>query len=221
MNGFHLQERYIVVLYHMPAKQDAAAAKADLARREEELATLKKKHNIGDEWLSIVVGYRGSLFIHTTIWTVSWYMQLLRVSCSTVLRGKRPYRKMSCLKIQYVRGAFVLLLSSTSFQEIQSMRTITVIYASVLTSLCLTIGAESVDVRWILLRILPTLKHKNLLMHNEMATNYCQHDFGHCGGTQSFGWVELNLQLIKSHWIWRTVNKRRCTQERTLASSSG
>ena len=50
LNGFHLQERYIVVLYHMPAKQDAAAAKADLARREEELAQLKKKHNIGDDW---------------------------------------------------------------------------------------------------------------------------------------------------------------------------
>lgn len=49
MNGFHLQERYIVVLYHMPAKQDAAAAKADLARREEELAQLKKKHNIVDD----------------------------------------------------------------------------------------------------------------------------------------------------------------------------
>lgn len=49
LNGFHLQERYIVVLYHMPAKQDAAAAKADLARREEELAQLKKKHNIGDD----------------------------------------------------------------------------------------------------------------------------------------------------------------------------
>lgn len=53
LNGFHLQERYIVVLYHMPAKQDAAAAKADLARREEELVQLKKKHNIGDDWSSI------------------------------------------------------------------------------------------------------------------------------------------------------------------------
>ncbi len=42
LNGFHLQERYIVVLYHMPAKQDAAAAKADLARREEELVQLKR-----------------------------------------------------------------------------------------------------------------------------------------------------------------------------------
>ena len=49
LNGFHLQERYIVVLYHMPAKQDAAAAKAELARREEELAQLKKKHNVKDE----------------------------------------------------------------------------------------------------------------------------------------------------------------------------
>ncbi|KAH9850736.1 hypothetical protein C2E23DRAFT_297811 [Lenzites betulinus] len=49
LNGFHLQERYIVVLYHMPAKQDAAAAKAEIARREEELAQLKKKHDIKDE----------------------------------------------------------------------------------------------------------------------------------------------------------------------------
>jgi len=49
LNGFHLQERYIVVLYHMPAKQDAAAAKAELARREEELAQLKKAHDIKDE----------------------------------------------------------------------------------------------------------------------------------------------------------------------------
>ncbi|KAF7332061.1 RNA-binding domain-containing protein [Mycena kentingensis (nom. inval.)] len=48
LNGFHLQERYIVVLYHMPAKQDAAAAKAEIARREEELSKLKSKHNIGD-----------------------------------------------------------------------------------------------------------------------------------------------------------------------------
>lgn len=48
LNGFHLQERYIVVLYHMPAKQDAAAAKAEIAKREEELAQLKRKHDIGD-----------------------------------------------------------------------------------------------------------------------------------------------------------------------------
>ncbi|KAB5595352.1 Pre-mRNA branch site p14-like protein [Ceratobasidium theobromae] len=48
LNGFHLQERYIVVLYHMPTKQEASA-KADLARREEELAAQKKKYNIGEE----------------------------------------------------------------------------------------------------------------------------------------------------------------------------
>ncbi len=48
LNGFHLRERYIVVLYHMPAKQDAAAAKVEIAKREEELVQLKKKHNIGD-----------------------------------------------------------------------------------------------------------------------------------------------------------------------------
>lgn len=49
LNGFHLQERYIVVLYHMPAKQDAAAAKAELAKREEELVKLKKQHDIKDD----------------------------------------------------------------------------------------------------------------------------------------------------------------------------
>jgi len=32
----------------MPAKQDAAAAKVEIAKREEELVQLKKKHNIGD-----------------------------------------------------------------------------------------------------------------------------------------------------------------------------
>ncbi|KIY52914.1 hypothetical protein FISHEDRAFT_34319, partial [Fistulina hepatica ATCC 64428] len=47
-NDFHLHERCIVVLYHMPVKQDPAAAKTELAQREEELARLKKKHNIGD-----------------------------------------------------------------------------------------------------------------------------------------------------------------------------
>ncbi|SPO25348.1 related to RNA-binding protein (RRM superfamily) [Ustilago trichophora] len=46
LNGFHLNERYIVVLFHMPAR---LAAKADLARREEELAELKALHNIVDE----------------------------------------------------------------------------------------------------------------------------------------------------------------------------
>jgi pre-mRNA branch site protein p14 len=40
---------YCEVLYHMPGRQDAAAAKADLARRDEELAALKAKHQIPDE----------------------------------------------------------------------------------------------------------------------------------------------------------------------------
>jgi len=42
LNGFHLGERYLVVLYHQPAKQTAK----DLARREAELAETKRKHNI-------------------------------------------------------------------------------------------------------------------------------------------------------------------------------
>lgn len=67
LNGFHLQERYIVgeshnlplstsnlltfassfvVLYHMPAKM---AAKADLAKREADLERLKQQHDIKDE----------------------------------------------------------------------------------------------------------------------------------------------------------------------------
>ncbi|GAA5863782.1 hypothetical protein JCM1840_005764 [Sporobolomyces johnsonii] len=46
LNGFHLQDRYLVVLYHQPKKQDA---KMDLARREKELAELKAKHNIPDK----------------------------------------------------------------------------------------------------------------------------------------------------------------------------
>ena len=37
LNGFHFQGLYIVVLYHVPASQDAAAATAELARREQEL----------------------------------------------------------------------------------------------------------------------------------------------------------------------------------------
>ncbi|EJU06339.1 RNA-binding domain-containing protein [Dacryopinax primogenitus] len=48
LNGFHLQERYIVVLYHMPTRQEAAAQKAELERREAELEALKKKHDIPD-----------------------------------------------------------------------------------------------------------------------------------------------------------------------------
>ncbi|KDN53076.1 RNA-binding domain-containing protein [Tilletiaria anomala UBC 951] len=46
LNGFHLQERYIVVLYHMPQK---LTAKAELARREAELEALKQAHNITDD----------------------------------------------------------------------------------------------------------------------------------------------------------------------------
>ncbi|MCO5613777.1 hypothetical protein L7F22_068055 [Adiantum nelumboides] len=46
LNGFHLQERYIVVLYHIPSR---TTAKADLARREAELAELKRMHDIRDE----------------------------------------------------------------------------------------------------------------------------------------------------------------------------
>ena len=37
LNGFHFRGRYIVVLYSVPASQDAAAATAELARREQEL----------------------------------------------------------------------------------------------------------------------------------------------------------------------------------------
>ncbi|EJD53567.1 RNA-binding domain-containing protein [Auricularia subglabra TFB-10046 SS5] len=47
LNGFHLQERYIVVLYHMPARQDGL--KSEIARREEDLAKAKQQHNIRDE----------------------------------------------------------------------------------------------------------------------------------------------------------------------------
>ncbi|CCF52823.1 hypothetical protein NDA18_002788 [Ustilago nuda] len=46
LNGFHLNERYIVLLFHMPAR---LAAKADLARREAELAELKALHDITDD----------------------------------------------------------------------------------------------------------------------------------------------------------------------------
>ncbi|CAH7669576.1 hypothetical protein BY996DRAFT_6408893 [Phakopsora pachyrhizi] len=46
LNGFHLQERYLVVLYHQFQRQ---AAKADLAKREAELSALKKAYNISDE----------------------------------------------------------------------------------------------------------------------------------------------------------------------------
>ncbi|UZJ51736.1 hypothetical protein CBS101457_001056 [Exobasidium rhododendri] len=46
LNGFHLQERYIVVLFHIPSR---TAAKADLAKREADLERLKQQHDIKDE----------------------------------------------------------------------------------------------------------------------------------------------------------------------------
>jgi pre-mRNA branch site protein p14 len=49
LHFFQTSNNNFSVLYHMPARQDAAAAKADLARREEELQALKTKHNIKDE----------------------------------------------------------------------------------------------------------------------------------------------------------------------------
>ncbi|KAG8865165.1 hypothetical protein FRB96_000054 [Tulasnella sp. 330] len=49
LNGFHLQERYIVVLFHMASRQDAITQKAEIAKREEELAKLKAQHNIRDD----------------------------------------------------------------------------------------------------------------------------------------------------------------------------
>lgn len=49
LNGFHLQGRYIVVLYHMPQRLNA---KAELAKREADLAALKQQHNITDEMRS-------------------------------------------------------------------------------------------------------------------------------------------------------------------------
>nr|ADE10100.1 RRM [Tremella fuciformis] len=49
LNGFHLMERYIVVLYHHPDKQQASAlAKAELRAREKELAEEKKRLGIHD-----------------------------------------------------------------------------------------------------------------------------------------------------------------------------
>lgn len=46
LNGFHLQERYIVVLYHMPSR---LAGKGTIAQREEELQRVKQQHGIQDE----------------------------------------------------------------------------------------------------------------------------------------------------------------------------
>ncbi|EIM22085.1 RNA-binding domain-containing protein [Wallemia mellicola CBS 633.66] len=47
LNGFHLNERYIVVMYHQPEKQAQIAMKqAELAKREEELAAFKRANDI-------------------------------------------------------------------------------------------------------------------------------------------------------------------------------
>ncbi|KAL1412608.1 hypothetical protein Q8F55_000355 [Vanrija albida] len=44
LNGFHLMERYIVVLYHQPSKQQSSAvAKAEIRAREHELAAEKRR----------------------------------------------------------------------------------------------------------------------------------------------------------------------------------
>ncbi|WVQ75765.1 hypothetical protein IAR50_005396 [Cryptococcus sp. DSM 104548] len=50
LNGFHLMERYIVVLYHQPSKQQATAlAKAELHAREVALAKEKQRLGMRDE----------------------------------------------------------------------------------------------------------------------------------------------------------------------------
>jgi len=50
LNGFHLMERYIVVLYHHPSKQQASAlAKAELRAREQALAEEKKRLGLRDD----------------------------------------------------------------------------------------------------------------------------------------------------------------------------
>ncbi|KAK4702532.1 hypothetical protein P7C70_g3694, partial [Phenoliferia sp. Uapishka_3] len=46
LNGFHLQERYLVVLYHQATK---LASKQDIARREQDVAAAKIKLGIVDE----------------------------------------------------------------------------------------------------------------------------------------------------------------------------
>ncbi|ORY34572.1 hypothetical protein BCR39DRAFT_556090 [Naematelia encephala] len=49
LNGFHLMERYIVVLYHHPSKQQASAlAKAELRAREQALAMEKQRLGMKD-----------------------------------------------------------------------------------------------------------------------------------------------------------------------------
>ncbi|KAK4684893.1 pre-mRNA branch site protein p14, partial [Tremellales sp. Uapishka_1] len=50
LNGFHLMERYIVVLFHHPSRQQASAlAKAEIRQRELALAEEKKRLGYRDE----------------------------------------------------------------------------------------------------------------------------------------------------------------------------
>jgi len=46
LNGFHLMERYIVVLYHVPSR---LSGKGSIDQREEELAKAKQQFGIHDE----------------------------------------------------------------------------------------------------------------------------------------------------------------------------
>ncbi|ORX37524.1 hypothetical protein BD324DRAFT_622252 [Kockovaella imperatae] len=49
LNGFHLMERYIVVLYHQPSKQQASAlAKAEIRAREQALEMEKRRLGMQD-----------------------------------------------------------------------------------------------------------------------------------------------------------------------------
>ncbi|KAK1923351.1 hypothetical protein DB88DRAFT_490855 [Papiliotrema laurentii] len=50
LNGFHLMERYIVVLYHHPSKQQASAlAKAEIRAREQAVALEKQRLGLRDD----------------------------------------------------------------------------------------------------------------------------------------------------------------------------
>ena len=46
LNGFHLMERYIVVLYHVPSR---LPGKGSIAQREEELQKAKQQYGIHDD----------------------------------------------------------------------------------------------------------------------------------------------------------------------------
>lgn len=112
LNGFHLQERYIVVLYHMPAKQDAAAAKADLAAREEELARLKKQHDISDDWSAW--SFR-LVVMHSQLMTAVVLNHTFKVPCMCITASPhymcgladqcRPERSCKKLQLQMIGTA--------------------------------------------------------------------------------------------------------------------